>query len=218
MFKTQNIHGKNLFSSQVYDQKLIGSVSSSKRLNLDLRSECLQVIRSDDEGHNWSEEFYHEGYTTYGSNKAGFDRMHKVSSTFAELEKKIDQHVKKFIKLLDYDACLNDFEMTQCWINIMPLGSLHTSHIHPLSVISGTYYVTTPKACGYLKFEDPRLSQFMNTPNVIPSARPQNQRLIALEPKAEHVVLFESFMKHEVTVNRSKKERISISFNYGWKK
>jgi uncharacterized protein (TIGR02466 family) len=30
------------------------------------------------------------------------------------------------------------------WINILPEGGIHTSHIHPHSVISGTTYVQVP--------------------------------------------------------------------------
>ena len=31
--------------------------------------------------------------------------------------------------------------MTDCWVNIMPRGTAHGLHLHPLATISGTYYV-----------------------------------------------------------------------------
>ena len=54
--------------------------------------------------------------------------------------------------------------MTDCWINMMPRGVTHGLHLHPLSTISGTYYVRTPKGVPGLKLEDPRLDRFMAAP------------------------------------------------------
>ena len=42
------------------------------------------------------------------------------------------------------------------WVNILPDGGFHAAHIHPLSVISGTFYVATPEGSSALKFEDPQ--------------------------------------------------------------
>ena len=46
--------------------------------------------------------------------------------------------------------------MTDCWVNIMGQGAAHSLHLHPLSSISGTYYVAVPRGAPGLKFEDPR--------------------------------------------------------------
>jgi hypothetical protein len=35
--------------------------------------------------------------------------------------------------------------MTDCWVNIMPPSAAHSLHLHPLSFMSGTYYVATPR-------------------------------------------------------------------------
>jgi uncharacterized protein (TIGR02466 family) len=56
----------------------------------------------------------------------------------------------------------------------------------------------------------------MNTPAVKEKAALRNQRFIEVQPSAGYVILFESWLKHEVPMNLSKKDRISISFNYGW--
>jgi uncharacterized protein (TIGR02466 family) len=48
------------------------------------------------------------------------------------------------------------------------------------------------------------------------NARPENQRFISLQPKAGEIILFESWMRHEVPPNSSKQERVSLSFNYDW--
>jgi uncharacterized protein (TIGR02466 family) len=67
-----------------------------------------------------------------------------------------------------------------------------------------------------LKFEDPRLDRFMAAPPRRSSARPQNKAFVVYPAKAGQVILFESWLRHQVATNRTTEERISISFNYNW--
>ena len=70
--------------------------------------------------------------------------------------------------------------MTDCWVNIMGEGAAHGLHLHPLSTISGTYYVAAPPGCAGLKFEDPRLERFMAAPPRLRSARRANRPWVML--------------------------------------
>lgn len=194
-----------LFTTLVYKKKIAFDLK-------DLSHEISQIMKADQAGHLWSQKNYVNGYTSYGS----WDRLHQMSSTFEKLSKKIDAHVYQYAQKLDYDVKKNDLKMITCWVNYMPPSALHTAHIHPQSVISGTFYVETPPGTSSIKFEDPRLGFFMNSPSLKNKARQQNQRFFSVEPKAGQVVLFESWLKHEVPINRAKKPRISVSFNYGW--
>ena len=106
--------------------------------------------------------------------------------------------------------------MTDCWVNIMPEHAAHALHLHPLSLISGTYYVRTPPGCPGLKFEDPRLDRFMAAPPRRANARPANRPHVTYPAIAGNVILFESWLRHEVAPNAAPGERISISFNYNW--
>ena len=64
--------------------------------------------------------------------------------------------------------------MTDCWVNIMPRHAVHSLHLHPLAVISGTYYVATPRGCSRLRFEDPRLDKLHGrAPQAPPTAGPR---------------------------------------------
>jgi uncharacterized protein (TIGR02466 family) len=40
---------------------------------------------------------------------------------------------------------------------------------------------------------------------------------VYLTPKPGAVLMWESWLRHEVPANAAKSERISISFNYGWR-
>ena len=106
--------------------------------------------------------------------------------------------------------------MTDCWVNIMPPTAAHSLHLHPNSFISGTYYVRTPAGCSGLKFEDPRLSKFMAAPPKLADAHEANRAYTTYPAEAGNVILFESWLRHEVAANRVDDERISISFNYAW--
>jgi uncharacterized protein (TIGR02466 family) len=180
--------------------------------NREVLKECQQIREFDQDGQVWSKKNYPGGYTSYGS----MDRLHEFSSTFMDLEKHVDRHVRKMAQRLDWDLGGRKLCMTDCWVNCMPHRVTHGLHLHPNSVISGTYYVKTPKGCAGLKFEDPRLSRFMAAPPAQPTVRPENQRHVTYPAQAGHVLLFESWLRHEVPANPVRFERISISFNYAW--
>ncbi len=174
--------------------------------------EIEKISHIDLQGRQWSRENYVGGYTSYSS----YNQLHRFSTTFEDIQNLIDKEVLKFAKSMDFDLGSGRLQMTHLWANVMPANVTHSMHIHPLSVISGTYYVKTPKNCSSLKFEDPRLVNFMASPPRKARAKPENQRFISIQPQAGEILLFESWMRHEVPPNRSKDTRISISFNYEW--
>lgn len=182
------------------------------RLNADLADECRRLRDFDGAGRRWSAKNYPGGYTSYAS----MNELHRFSSTFADLETKLTRHVRAFARALEMDLRGRSIRMTDCWVNIMPPTAAHSLHLHPLSFISGTYYVATPRGCPGLKFEDPRLSKFMAAPPKLPSAKRANQMHITYPAEAGNVILFESWLRHEVAANRVDDERISISFNFNW--
>lgn len=187
--------------------------SSVTRLCRELESEAYKFAELDIAGQKWCEENNYPGYTSYGS----LSQMQNYSSTFQDLEKGLNLSVSKFIKQLDYDIHMSQLELNSLWINIMPPGGFHTSHLHPLSIISGTFYVSVQKGASSIKFEDPRLSNYMNQPLKKKQARQKSPYHVEISPQTNDVVLFESWLRHEVPQNLSKHDRISVSFNYGWK-
>ena len=182
-------------------------VSETKKVS-ELLRECLQLQLDDEAGQTWSEKNYPGGYTSYHS----AHRMQQMSPTFEQLERHLRRHVKAFVKTLELDMTGRELAMTDCWVNIMPQHVVHGLHLHPLSTISGTYYVQTPKNSPGLKFEDPRLDRFM----AAPPRKANSASWVVLPAEAGNVVLFESWLRHEVPPNQTKQRRISISFNFNW--
>jgi uncharacterized protein (TIGR02466 family) len=200
------------FPTLLYCEPLHKSAAQRDRFNAALVAECHQIRDFDTAGRKWSAKNYPGGFTSYAS----MNELHRFSSTFAGLEKKITTHVRAFAHALDMDLRGRSIQMTDFWVNIMPPTAAHSLHLHPLSFISGTYYVSTPPGCSGLKFEDPRLSKFMAAPPKLPNARPEHRPHVTYAAEAGNVILFESWLRHEVAANRVDAERISVSFNYNW--
>ena len=200
-----------LFPTLVYQARL--HPRGARALNVRLGRECRQLRVDDAPGRRWSARNYPGGYTSYSS----AHRMHELSPTFATLALELDRHVARFARALELDLSPGrELSMTDCWVNIMGRGAAHGLHLHPLSTISGTYYVVTPAGAPGLKLEDPRLERFMATPPRARRARRANRPWVVVAARAGWLVLFESWLRHEVPPHRLTDERVSISFNYGW--
>jgi uncharacterized protein (TIGR02466 family) len=199
-----------LFPTLVYTAPLLPGRSGVR--NRRLLQECLQLRHDDRAGRSWSAGHYPGGYTSYSSQC----RMQQISPTFAQLEKLLDGHVRRHARSLDLDLKGRKLAMTDCWVNIMPPRVAHGSHLHPLSTLSGTYYVQVPPGSPGLKFEDPRLARMMAAPPRRHSAPRALQPWVVMPAQAGGFFLFESWLRHEVAANRARGQRISISFNYSW--
>lgn len=199
-----------LFPTLVYQARLRSP--GARGLNARLLRECRQLRADDAAGRRWSARNYPGGYTSYSS----AHRMQQLSPTFAALARELDRHVARFTRALQMDLAGRRLTMTDCWVNIMGRGAAHGPHLHPLSTISGTYYVAAPAGAPGLKFEDPRLERFMAAPPRRTAARRANRPWVTLGARPGELVLFESWLRHEVAPNPRAAERVSVSFNYGW--
>ena len=199
-----------LFATPIYRNKLF--TKSFRKIKSQIMIEIEDLMSLDIAGIAWSDKNYKNGFTSYAS----ANELQKHSPTFYQLEQEINKHVKTFAKQLDFDLGRIPLKMTTCWVNVMPENTHHGIHIHPLSIISGTFYVDLPKSASPIRFEDPRLTNFMAAPPKLLSPKNSDPLVVDFFAEAGDLILFESWLRHEVPINRSKKPRISISFNYGW--
>jgi len=198
------------FPTLIYCEPLMGR--GLERFNADLAAECRALRDFDRAGRAWSRRHYPGGYTSYAS----LNELHRFSSTFERLERRIRRHVRRFARALDLDLRGRAIRMTDCWVNLMPVSAAHSLHLHPLAFVSGTYYVAAPRGCPGLRFEDPRLDRFMAAPPRLAGARRANRTHATYPAREGNLLLFESWLRHEVPPNRVDAERISVSFNYNW--
>src|SRR5689334_15825037 len=106
----------------------------------DLGKTCLSIAADDSAGQRWSRQHNYGGYTSYAS----LNDLPRRASLFADLERAIAKHVASFARELQFQTAGRKLKLDSLWINVMEKGAVHTPHIHPHAVISGTYYVTVP--------------------------------------------------------------------------
>ncbi|MCA3511416.1 MAG: hypothetical protein IOC80_08430 [Rhodobacter sp.] len=201
----------SLFVTRLY-RAGVNDLGSKKIDFPELASSCLAIAEEDVAGQRWSDKNGYPGYTSYAS----LNDLPWRFPVFADLEKALDKHVAVFVKDLGFDLQGKKLKCGSLWINILPEGGMHASHIHPHSVISGTAYVAMPKGASALKLEDPRLPMMMAAPTRIKKAAECLQSFVYVKPAVGEVLMWESWLRHEVPMNMSGQERISVSFNYEW--
>ncbi|WP_158969206.1 2OG-Fe(II) oxygenase family protein [Chachezhania sediminis] len=178
----------------------------------ELENSCYSIADDDEAGQEWCEENDYAGYTSYAS----LTDLPWRFPIFADLVAILDKHVAAFIADLEFDLDGREVKLEDIWINILPEGGIHTSHIHPHSVISGTTYVAVPEGASAIKYEDPRSAMMMAAPTRKKDARRELKTFIYEKPKPGDVLLWESWLRHEVPMNMAEDDRISVSFNYSW--
>ena len=201
-----------LFVTQVYEASLAASRDFAA-FNAELEAACRMLAAEDAAGRAWCRREGYGGYTSYAS----LDDLPRRATVFGQLKTRLDRHAAAYAESLALDLGGGRLKLDSLWVNILKAGAAHSGHIHPHSVLSGTVYVAVPPGAGALKLEDPRLPLMMAAPPRRADAAETARSFVYLTPQAGAVVMWESWLRHEVTPNRGKAERISLSFNYGWR-
>ena len=198
---------RTLFASQVYAEPL-GDPSLIEALE----DSCLQLAEDDMAGRRWCKEHGYRGYTSYAS----LNDLPIRDPNFGDLKRLLDRHVARFAEASGFDLGGKRLKLDSLWVNVLDGKAGHSGHIHPHSVVSGTLYVALPPGSRGLKFEDPRLAMMMAAPPRREDAPEMLRSFVEVVPAVGEVLLWESWLRHEVPPGSAKDRRISISFNYRW--
>ncbi|WP_323767832.1 TIGR02466 family protein [Marinovum sp.] len=203
-------HIRSLFVTRLYRAAL---AEQSPAIDAgQLEASCLSIAEDDEAGQDWCEANDYPGYTSYAS----LSDLPWRFPIFADLVASLDAHVAAFAEDLEFDLDARQLKLEDLWINILPEGGFHSSHLHPHSVISGTTYVAMPEGASALKLEDPRSARMMAAPPRRKGVREDLRTFVYESPAVGEVLLWESWLRHEVPMNTAEEHRISISFNYTW--
>jgi uncharacterized protein (TIGR02466 family) len=197
---------QDLFVTRIYRAE----IANAAKLNHDLESVALSLSVNDRAGLRWCATHGYPGYTSFASHGALAGQFRE----FSRLQKIIAKHAAGYAKQLHWNLRGTRPLCDSMWVNVTPEGGSHTSHIHTNAVISGTYYVAVPEGAGPIVFEDPRLAMLMAAPPRKASAPRQFRTQVSETPMAGTLLLWESWLRHEVPLNRAQGNRISVSFNY----
>lgn len=178
-----------------------------------LLSELAHSIRSlavdDRAGIGWSREHHYPGYTSYAS----LDDLPKRDPAIGDLAKLLTKHAATFAAEQAFDLGRKP-RLDSLWVNLLKGGGHHSAHIHPHSIISGTFYVEASPGSGAIRFEDPRLAMMMAAPQRLLDAPEPLRQFVTVEPRPGLLLLWESWLRHEVLPGKARGERLSISFNF----
>ena len=203
---------RSLFVTQVYETSL-ATERGFATFNDELAQACQMLADEDQAGRAWCKANRYGGYTSYAS----LDDLPRRATIFGQLKSKLDKHAQSIAQDLAFDLGVGRLRLDSLWVNILQPSAAHSGHIHPHSVLSGTVYVAVPPGASALKLEDPRLPLMMAAPPRRADAAETTKNFVYLQPQAGTILIWESWLRHEVPTNAAKSERISISFNYGWR-
>lgn len=181
-----------LYEAEIANEALLGELAHSIR----------SLAADDSAGRRWSRQHAYPGYTSYAS----LDDLPKRDPAFAELAKLLAKHAAAFAKASAFELARKP-RLDSLWVNLLKSGGRHSGHIHPHSIISGTFYVEVPAASGAIRFEDPRLPLMMAAP-------PRADTFVTVQPRGGLLLMWESWLRHEVLPGSGRGERLSISFNF----
>ena len=196
---------RSLFATRLYQ----GSLNDPAFVE-ELGHACRMLAEDDRAGRAWSKEHGYRGYTSYAS----LNDLPLRDPTIGELVKRLNKHVAKFAADCAFDLGGRKLKLDSLWVNVLKPGGTHSGHIHPHSIVSGTVYIAVPPGAGPLKLEDPRLPLMMAAPTRDEDAPEDLRSFVYVAPSDGTVLLWESWLRHEVPPGTAKSKRISISFNY----
>jgi uncharacterized protein (TIGR02466 family) len=188
---------RSLFVTKLYEAE-IGDPALLSELAHSIRS----LARDDAAGRGWSKAHHYAGYTSYAS----LNDLPLRDPTVGRLAKLLTRHAADFAAECAFELARKP-KLDTLWVNLLKSGGQHSGHIHPHSIISGTFYVEAPTGAGAIRFEDPRLPLMMAAPQ-----RPET--FVTIQTRPGLLLMWESWLRHEVLPATAGRERLSVSFNF----
>ena len=131
------------------------------------------------------------------------------SGAFKWFAKDISKAAFDVFDTLDYDV--DEIEITGMWGTVLRPGEAHQSHTHSNNFLSGVFYLSSDGATG-LTISDPRPAADVLVPRK-KKKTPNNSNLLSYKSNQNRLIMFPAWLVHWVPVNKTKRNRISISFN-----
>ena len=191
---------RNLFATRLYEAELADAAL------LDELAHSIRTLAEDDEaGRRWSKEHRYPGYTSYASlndlpqARPGVRRPRQAADAPRRRVRhgcEFDLHAQAAARQPVGQSV--EKRWTSQWTH--PSAQHHLGHV--LRRGAG--------GSGAIRFEDPRLPLMMAAPT-------RTRRRLAvrhLDPRPGLLLMWESWLRHEVLPGAGKGERLSISFNF----
>ena len=135
------------------------------------------------------------------------------SDTLKDIRKFCEQQLKYYLEKIEgADTDLAMLRITQSWLNKTKPQEYHHSHHHLNSYLSGVLYISCLPN-DHIVLSNRSYGLFDNIEFSIKESTEWNATVITVNVKKGDLVLFPSWVPHNVDVNNTDKERISLSFD-----
>ena len=196
-----NINQENWWTVPVWHFDIEDNV-----INFDqIEKECLENKLLDPRGNVLS------NYGGWQSNPF-YEKDTQLDCEISKLIKCIEGYAPTIFNILDVKSNFHR-KISNYWININNHGDCNKAHIHGGSILSGCVYIKTPDNCGNFRIINHPLNQHFNLIYTNTSNEYTYGDLTYIPQKGK-VIIFPSYLLHEVEPSKSDDNRISIAFNF----
>ena len=132
-----------------------------------------------------------------------------------DLRYKIQNALNYFVD--DVLGIVQNFQITTSWVNKTSKSEYIDKHSHPNSIISGVYYVDTTRKCAPIIFSKPHMYPNITFQNIQLAYSGENKNqyntdYYGVNPIPGDLLMFPSWLEHEVLEQGSEHDRISLAF------
>ena len=188
-----------LFPDPIFHYKL----ENYKQINKELLNYILELQKKDKKGNN-------------RSNKGGW---HSPNFDLVNPGPPINfiNSCKDFLKHIiedefGWEYVPNKQRIVAMWAIINKKNSYNVKHNHQNCYLSSAYYIKKPENSGDITFYDPKEVKTYRFPEVERNTS-YSAESITVKPKEGDLLIFPSYLYHDVGVNLSDEERVVVSFN-----
>jgi uncharacterized protein (TIGR02466 family) len=151
----------------------------------------------------------------YQSPPIDYDKVKEDYDTFPLLLNELNETMLAFSRDMSYN---NEPEGTIClgnsWINVNTKYNYNTTHTHPMSYLSGVVYLKVPKDSGNINFYRPREFNDYGLHHVLTgNCNAYNGYRYTHQPVEGQMIIFPSYLEHDVDMSMSEEDRVTIAFN-----
>ena len=188
-----------LFPDPIFHCKL----ENYKQINKELLNYILELQKKDKKGNNRSNRG--------GWHSPNFDLVNPGPPiNFINSFKGFLKHIIE--DEIGWEYIPNKQRVVAMWAIINKKNSYNVKHNHQNCYLSSAYYIKKPENSGDITFYDPKESKTYRFPEVEKHTN-YSAESVTIKPEEGDLLIFPSYLYHDVGVNLSDEERVVVSFN-----
>ena len=188
-----------LFPDPIFHYKL----ENYKKINKELLNYILELQKKDKKGNNRSNKG--------GWHSPNFDLVNPGPPiNFINSFKDFLKHIIE--DEFGWEYVPNKQRVVAMWAVINKKNSYNVKHNHQNCYLSSAYYIKKPENSGDITFHDPKEAKTYRFPEVKKHTNYSAQS-ITIKPDEGDLLIFPSYLYHDVGTNLSDEERVVVSFN-----